>query len=149
MSSLPETLDETYSRILDSIDADDSKDALKILQWLVYSARPLRIEELAEVLTVNTEFTPPLFDAEQRFLDPRDVLDICSSLVATTVEISGKDGDEREEILVQLAHFSVKEYLVSERIRAGRTFSRTAEQISPMATFATQEVESMPESPSC
>jgi ankyrin repeat protein len=138
MSSLPKSLDETYSRILDSIDEDDWKDALKILQWLVFSARPLRIEELAEVLTVNTEVTPAQFDAERRFLDPRDILDICSSLVTTVVEIhSGDGGDFGQEVeLVRLAHFSVKEYLVSEQIRSGRTARYSIQEIPANTSIA-------------
>jgi hypothetical protein len=53
LKSLPKTLGNTYARILCDIDEEYSQDAFKILQWLAYSARPLRIEEVTEVIAVN------------------------------------------------------------------------------------------------
>ena len=41
-----DTLDDTYARILCNIPEKRSIHALKILQWLAYSARPLQIEEI-------------------------------------------------------------------------------------------------------
>lgn len=55
LSSLPKTLDDTYARILYNINERHSADAFKILQWLVYSARPLLLEEVAEVAAVEIE----------------------------------------------------------------------------------------------
>jgi hypothetical protein len=49
LKSLPKSLDETYERILQSIPTNRSKDALRILQWLVFSARPLGIDEFIVV----------------------------------------------------------------------------------------------------
>ncbi|KAI9764160.1 MAG: hypothetical protein M1840_008642 [Geoglossum simile] len=112
LASLPKTLDDTYARILCGTDEEHSGDALKILQWLAYSARPLQIREVAEVIAVDIEDNPR-FDAERRFPEPRDILKICSSLV--TIIEEANDGNEQ----VKLAHFSVKEYLVSERIQIG------------------------------
>ncbi|KAI9765534.1 MAG: hypothetical protein M1840_007360 [Geoglossum simile] len=118
LASLPKTLDDTYARILGSIDEEHSRSALEILQWLVYSTRPLQLKEIAEVIAVNIEGNPR-FDPERRFPDPRDILIICPSLVtiAEEVAIGGSNGEIRG--LVRLAHFSVKEYLVSERIQTG------------------------------
>jgi hypothetical protein len=82
LKSLPKTLDDTYARILDNIDEEDnSKDAFKILQWLAYSARPLRIEEMVEVIAVGIEGSP-LFDPKNRLPEPRDILIICSRVRA-------------------------------------------------------------------
>ena len=106
LKSLPKTLDDTYARILCNIDEEHSKDAFKILQWLAYSARPLRIKEVAEVVAVDIE-GDSRFDPENRLREPRDVLTICSSLVT-------KEGEK-----LRLAHFSVKEYLVSDRVQTG------------------------------
>ena len=103
---LPDTLDDTYDRILCAIDKENSQDALKVLQWLVYSARPLRIDEVVDALAVYSD-DDPRFDPESRLPDPQDILTICSSLVT----IAGVE--------IRLAHFSVKEYLVSERIQNG------------------------------
>ena len=118
---LPKTLDETYARILLSIDEEYSQDAFRILQWLVYSARPLRIEELVEVVAIDTERSQ--FNPENRLPDPRNLLTICSSLVTTVaVTAKGNSGASHETTEFRLAHFSVKEYLISDRIRNGLAF---------------------------
>jgi len=112
LKSLPRTLDDTYARILCNIDEQHSADVFKILQWLVYSTRPMAIKEIAEVVAIDTEEDCRL-DLENRLREPHDILTICSSLVTTT------KGHERyrgiEEL--KLAHFSVKEYLISDRMR--------------------------------
>ena len=119
LKSLPKTLDDTYTRILLSINEEYTQDALNVLQWLAFSARPVRIEEVAEVVAVDLECALQ-FDSERRLLELRDLLVICSSLVtisSATLEYSNGSLEETEEL--RLAHFSVKEYLISERIRAG------------------------------
>ena len=50
------------------------------------------------------------FDADIRFPDSRDLLDIFPGLLQVEV-------NESENPIVRLAHFSVKEYLISERIK--------------------------------
>ncbi|KAH7363898.1 ectomycorrhiza-induced ankyrin-domain/NACHT-domain-containing protein [Rhexocercosporidium sp. MPI-PUGE-AT-0058] len=121
LNSLPKTLDDTYARILLSIDEDYSQDAFRILQWLVYSARPLRMEEMVEVLAIDTKQSQ--FNPENRLPDPRDLLTICSSLVTTIATTTvGRNGVSQEIIELRLAHFSVKEYLISDRIRTGEAF---------------------------
>ncbi|KAL8699652.1 MAG: hypothetical protein Q9201_005881 [Fulgogasparrea decipioides] len=106
LSSLPKTLDETYNRILLGIDEDYRREAYTALEWLAFSMRPLRIDEVAEAVVVRPGHAS--ICAEERLRDPQDILFICSSLVVLS---------EREEL--RFAHYSVKEYLVSERIRLG------------------------------
>ena len=116
LASLPRTLDETYARILRNINPDYQSDALKILQWLVYSARPLRLEEVVEVLATEPN-SEPRFDPDRRFPEPHDILSICSSLTTTefaTDDVPGIGRIKVEEL--RLAHFSVKEYLMSDRV---------------------------------
>ena len=120
MRSLPKTLDETYSRILCGIAEEHREYAIRILQWLTYSARPLRIEELAETIAINTECKPWL-DCDARFPEPQDILLICPGLATIEDDLgddSGWESGHRSTSIVRLAHFSVKEYLVSERIQA-------------------------------
>jgi ankyrin repeat protein len=128
LKSLPKTLDDTYARILCDIDEEYSQDAFKILQWLAYSARPLQIEEVAEVIAVDIK-DDPRFDPGNRLREPRDILTICSSLVTTAasiIETRGGNSYEIEEL--RLAHFSVKEYLISDRIRTGPAAQYTIEE---------------------
>jgi len=117
LKSLPRTLDDTYARILCNIDEQHSADVFKILQWLVYSTRPMAIEEIAEVVAIDTEEDCRL-DLENRLREPHDILTICSSLVTTT-RSTVMEGHERYREIeeLKLAHFSVKEYLISDRMR--------------------------------
>lgn len=107
LRSLPKDLDDTYARILQDID-DKGYDnqVAKILQWLAYSVRPMSLEEIAEVLTVDME-SDPLVDFERRLQDPQDILELCSSLVSI------------DQGYIQFAHFSVREFLESSRLDNG------------------------------
>src|SRR5882762_10398256 len=53
LDELPESLDETYERILKEIKKPNRDHARRLLQCLVVAIRPLRMEELAEVLAVD------------------------------------------------------------------------------------------------
>ncbi|KAI9873035.1 MAG: hypothetical protein M1830_000904 [Pleopsidium flavum] len=116
LKTLPRTLDETYERILKSIDEDYQDEAFLALQWLAFSARPMRLEEIAEAVSMAGK-EPPVYDPENRLSDPTDVLTICSSLVTLTTRKGERNLHEPEEVNeLRLAHFSVKEYLISQRI---------------------------------
>jgi hypothetical protein len=88
LRSLPKSLDETYERILLSIPTSHRKDAVRILQWLVFSARPLRIDEVAELLVADPERSPE-FDLNRRLFDPQDIASYCGSLV--TIQLYKRD----------------------------------------------------------
>src|SRR5271170_3834860 len=71
LASLPKTLDETYSRILHSIPSEYKQNAIRILQFLTYSERPLSIEEAVDAIAVGTE-GDPYFNPRYRMPDPRE-----------------------------------------------------------------------------
>src|SRR5260370_36349220 len=110
LADLPEGLDETYERAVLGIDKQKRKYAQRLFQCLLVSIRPLRVEELAEIFAVQFDGTAtPLFNKNFRPADAGEaVLSACSSLIA----IVDKGGHR----IVQIAHFSVKEYLTSERL---------------------------------
>jgi hypothetical protein len=115
LKSLPKTLDDTYARILSGINDKYHQKAIAALQWLAFSERPLLIEELAEAVVINPRADPP-FDPEDRLDDPHYILQILSSLVVlSTTDWLKPKGKAIEEI--RLAHFSVKEYLISDRAK--------------------------------
>ena len=151
LATLPKTLNQTYERILLSIDEEYAAYAKRFMKWLAYSARPLQLKELAEIVTVEIAEEPRV-DPLRRLPGPQDVLTICSSLVAVKQSITvpilqltepediadtqlaalhdidhevednlddtaQKDGPYHFE--VTLAHFSVKEYLISTDIQRG------------------------------
>jgi len=113
LAELPESLDETYERILQQIPKPNRVHAHRLLQCLVVAAYPLKVEELAEVLAIDfsgTRMTPKV-DGNLRWEDKeRAVLSACSSLI-TIVQ-------DRGSRLVQFSHFSVKEFLTSDRLAA-------------------------------
>jgi phosphate uptake regulator len=53
LEELPETLDETYERVLREINKANREHARRLLQCLTVALRPLRVEELAEVLAID------------------------------------------------------------------------------------------------
>ncbi len=111
LDELPESLDETYERVLKEIRRPNRDHALRLLQCLVVAIRPLRVEELAEILAVNFDDTEgiPKLNPSWRWEDEEQaLLSSCSSLIA----IVKSDGSR----VVQFSHFSVKEYLTSDRL---------------------------------
>ena len=85
MEDLPRDLDEVYERIVSGIHKKYREDALKILQWLSFSARPLRLDEVAQVVGVVPDLDEGLcFKPSCVSSNPRSVLIICSSLVTET-----------------------------------------------------------------
>jgi Ankyrin repeats (3 copies)/Ankyrin repeat len=110
LEELPDSLDETYERILKEIRKPNQGHAHRLLQCLVVAVRPLRVEELAEVLAFdfNTGGMPKL-NPGWRWEDQEEaVTSACSSLVTIV-----KDGDSR---VVQFSLFSVKEFLTADRL---------------------------------
>lgn len=112
-------MDDTYERILCNIHTDDAEYALRALRWLAFSDRPLYLDEVAEVMAIDPEREVP-FDADEVLEDPLDVLSICSSLVTITSLTKdqvphGDRVNSTDDRAVALAHYSVQEYLLSER----------------------------------
>ena len=109
LDELPGTLDETYERALQDIDEYNWAYACRLFQCVAVASRPLRVEELAELLAFDFEGTLPTFRPGWRPEDPRDaVLSTGSSLLAV-VDVHGSQ-------VVQFSHFSVKEFLTSDRL---------------------------------
>ncbi|ETW75133.1 hypothetical protein HETIRDRAFT_455819 [Heterobasidion irregulare TC 32-1] len=104
LDTLPKDLFGIYERVLSRLGDRDRQDALKILQWLAYSARPLQLDELSEVFSIDFDaLDGPRFDADCRYTDPKEIFDhVCPSSLAT-----------ESEGIVKLAHLTVKEFLVS------------------------------------
>ena len=113
LAELPETLDATYERILREIPKTNRVYTHRLMQCLTVAARPLAVEELAEVLAIDFDAAGgiPKLNEGFRWADQeKAVLSACSSLVAIV-----EDGNSRR---VQFSHFSVKEFLTSDRLAA-------------------------------
>jgi len=121
--SLPKTLDETYARILASIPEEHSEDARRILQCLITAFYPLDVKEVAEIVAINPS-EDPIIDFDNKLCDPQDVMTICSSLVSVipSTRIKLKENFAGAETFsfqeLRLANYSVKEYLISNRVES-------------------------------
>jgi ankyrin repeat protein len=122
------TLDETYQRTLEEINEADWEFAHRLFQFVVVASRPLRVEELAELLAFDFTAGPiPKLHEDWRLEDPVDaVLSACSSLLAVVnvegslVNIEGFLVNVESSLVIQFSHFSVKEFLTSTRLGGAR-----------------------------
>ncbi|KAH9175541.1 hypothetical protein EDB89DRAFT_2240973 [Lactarius sanguifluus] len=112
LDGLPESLDETYERIVMDIKKANSAHAYRMLQCLTVAIRPLSVAELAELLAFDFDAAKggiPELNSMWRWEDHEQaVLSTCSSLI-TIVPTYGSP-------VVQFSHFSVKEFLMSDRL---------------------------------
>src|ERR1700747_1628782 len=113
LKELPETMDETYERILRDINKANWDHAHRLLECLTVAVSPLRVAELAEVLAVDFGTAScggtSRLNTDWRWEDQEEaVLSTCSSLISVV--------DEYGVQVVQFSHFSVKEFLTSSRI---------------------------------
>jgi len=110
LNELPKSLDETYKRTLLGMEEEKQEFAHRLFQCLTVAVRPLHVDELAEVLAIR--FDPgqhPQYHVGWELDDAEEaVLSTCSSLISV-VNVNGSP-------VVQFSHFSVKEFLTSERL---------------------------------
>lgn len=126
---LPETLGQTYARMLQKIDQDGyGKEALMVLRWLAYSHRPLTLAEASEIAAFQVEDESAIssdgqevkFIPAYRFDDQWEIRRILAGLVS--VAARGRDIPWVEttinarETTISLSHFSVKEYLEGHNV---------------------------------
>lgn len=103
LKSLPQTLDESYDRILMSIQSEEEKELIRrTLQFIIFAIRPMTMEEIAEAVVIKDSSIA--LDPDDRFHTPEHLVKNVRSLLTTTGGYLG------------LSHYSVQEYLQSPRI---------------------------------
>lgn len=123
---MPRTLDKTYERVLSAIYEEYSDEVKSALYWLAFSARPITVAELAEACSIRIahDAEPSLEDCAYEAVT--GLLEAISSFVLleepTIEKATSSDSWPRKFVKasdrsVRLAHYSVKEYLVSNRLR--------------------------------
>ena len=134
LAELSDTLDETYRQTLRGIDETNWAFAHRLFQFVAVAFRPLRVEELAELLAFDFKAGPiPKFHTDRRPEDPVDaVLSACSSLLAVV--------DVDDTPIIQFSHFPVKEFLTSARLAEANdiTLRRYHISMTPAHTLASQ-----------
>lgn len=104
LNNLPSGLDETYKRILDQLNEtndahDDLEFALRILTWLLYCNRCMKLSLLATAASIDPKHR---FHEDQR-LDEESIFDICRSLIHINKETG----------IIEFSHISVAQFLQS------------------------------------
>ncbi|KAL1637760.1 hypothetical protein SLS56_000315 [Neofusicoccum ribis] len=122
LASLPPDLPATYERILANIRRQQNQNVRKTLTCLAFGLRPFTLEEVKNVLQIDP-------NAEVKLSNKRvftnQLLSGCSSLVTSGQISQGELMHHTASPELRLAHFSVKEYLLSDAIHN-----------SPMQSFA-------------
>ncbi|KAL1625593.1 hypothetical protein SLS56_007252 [Neofusicoccum ribis] len=117
LEDLPVGLDETYTRSLQGLRFHKDQ-AVRILQILLVSSRPLTVEEIYEVTSVNLKARPGYsIDKDMRMRDLEPLSCLMSSLIKRTStrfpRISFR-GPKGKGYALQIAHAPVRDYLLSE-----------------------------------
>jgi len=112
LNELPTTLDDTYERALDGVPKEKRQYAHRLFQCLVAAIRPLSVEELAEIFAIDFDpkSEPNLLECWRPDNPGEAVLSACSTLITIIEDYGSK--------IVQFSHFSVKEFLTSDRLQA-------------------------------
>ncbi|TGZ77426.1 hypothetical protein EX30DRAFT_366680 [Ascodesmis nigricans] len=113
LDTLPETMDETYARVLVKIDRQRGtapKLARKTLLWLCFARVPMALEELAIAIAIEEHHKT--YSDVRIMPQPRVILEITGNLLA--VNDSGQ---------AQFVHYSAKEYLIRNDVERPRDLS--------------------------
>ncbi|KAF5323183.1 hypothetical protein D9758_018060 [Tetrapyrgos nigripes] len=111
LKNLPDDLEETYCQALVRVNKHHQKDVEAILKWLLFGYEELKLELLPEILRVNIK--------QQTLEDTQTIRKSgLSKIISSTLVIvqEGQTWRARREYVLQLAHPSVKEYILSETI---------------------------------
>ncbi|KAF5493183.1 Ankyrin repeat domain-containing protein 50 [Colletotrichum fructicola] len=103
LETLPQDLNATYDRMLKKTP----EKGIRLLQLLVHSQRPLTLQEAVDAIAVRVR-DEQCFKPKYRLPYPTDITKFCPSLV----DLIEAPGTARAEGTLQLAHFTVKEYLL-------------------------------------
>jgi len=97
--------------MLEYIDEASSIElAHSALQWITLSERPLDLGELVEALALN-DCDGKRLNLNATFVDPRDLLRVCSSLLHEEIEIheeSESGSGSQGTVSIRLCHYTVE-----------------------------------------
>jgi ankyrin repeat protein len=96
--------------MVQNIPSEYKSSAVRLLQFLVHTRRPLTLPEAVEVIATEINQEPRGFNVKRRLFQAADILRYCPSLVIIA-EVTYYAGTVEE---LHLAHFSVKEYLLKQ-----------------------------------
>jgi hypothetical protein len=105
LDNLPQTLDETYDRILNDLDTFERQEAERSLSLICFATRPLTLVEIVDALAIDfQDYDEGPFDPSFRVTNPLAVLDYCPGLITLQ---EGRN-PWRRDLVVSLSHFTVE-----------------------------------------
>ncbi|KAI1042496.1 hypothetical protein LB505_010897 [Fusarium chuoi] len=111
VQALPRNLEKTFEQAFQTLeDEEEKKLAKRILQFVMFSNKPLDLSELVEGIAITSD-TKTLDDVQANSLREKSyVFELCGSLVRESQATSKID----------LAHYSVYQFLQSPKIEGDR-----------------------------
>ncbi|KAL1614670.1 hypothetical protein SLS54_009543 [Diplodia seriata] len=106
LDTIPEDLDDIYNEAMFRIEQqnkDDLQLAKRVLAWITYAYRPLRLRELCQALAIEPE--EDTLDSEA-MPDAMTLVDICAGLVTI---------DETSRV-IRLVHYTTQDYFYRRRM---------------------------------
>ncbi len=107
LNELPTAMDEKYMRTLEMIPKEKWERAHYLLQCLVASVRPLRVEELEEILALRVDRPGVALHKQKKEQRRRD----SSFSARSSLIVEAEDSQ-----ILQFSHFSVEQFLTSTRL---------------------------------
>lgn len=121
LESIPHDLYELWENCFTSIHQEDLADTVRLLTWLCFSQRPVRVDEAIDALAISKDWRQGFDLADYRLKDPQALLDMGSGLIEIDQNLTA-DSRMTKEATLHLAHASVKDFLQSGN--ASRKFSK-------------------------
>ncbi len=122
LKKLPRSLDETYERILRRVDPEHHNYVIRLLQWLCLADGPIEYESLRHALAVSPGESAAeelKYDPEDCFESFEDIISLCPGFLNSCKKpfprYAPYNRINYEVDALQLAHYSVKEFLASNR----------------------------------
>jgi hypothetical protein len=117
LDNLPRDLTETYERLLSRIQNPQRQVLVrKMLQWITCARRLLHIDELLEAVAFNID--DDHWDLAKIPVDPTRLIRASGNLIVV----------DDEDRTVQLAHYTVQQYLLTTALETGFSFRFTREE---------------------
>lgn len=140
INSTPPGLDKTYDREwmgISHLSEDNRERAIALLRWAAFALRPLSVCEMAGALLINADCYEVRFEGAPGRINENyiktEMMELCGSLIDIRSPEAECDPGSRT---VQLAHFTVKEYLLCNLPVQGRLL-----QLNSSLKFSTEGME--------
>ncbi|KAJ7067345.1 hypothetical protein C8F01DRAFT_1247725 [Mycena amicta] len=109
LSNMPTSLEAIYDRILENIKNPDMLSSVgRTMNWLIFSKRPMQLNEIIDALAFDFDAEPVRFSADER-MRPKVLLAACAGFVTVSEDL------QYSILTIKLAHASVKEYFLSAK----------------------------------